>query len=125
MNRVYAALVAACLVGGASAAQAGSPQNAVAASGPEPREVVTLAIPAVDRDTRSLGDTSALRTRAARDIARACDPADRLKANLSPDWRCRREMAASLELALRQTSAQARNDRAMFTGSATGTANPR
>jgi UrcA family protein len=41
------------------------------------------------------------RNRMTREIAAMCEPEDRVGGDGQPDWRCRREMNASLDAALR------------------------
>lgn len=89
MKYVVAALGAAVLLGGVQPALA------------KPREDIVLRLPAANsaqlRDPQAV---VALRAEAARVIAKACNPGNRLEADQSPDWRCRREMTASFEAAL-------------------------
>jgi hypothetical protein len=93
------------MLGGAQAAVA-NPSNIVVSSltnGMESnkREAIQLRVPATV-DVADPAAAIALRNQATRAIERACNPGDRLNADMSPDFQCRREMAASLELALRQ-----------------------
>jgi hypothetical protein len=104
MKYVATALAAVCMVGGTQAALANS--NIVVNSltnGMETkkREAIQLRVPA-NVDVSDPAAAIALRNQATRAIEKACNPGDRLNADMSPDFQCRREMAASLELALRQ-----------------------
>lgn len=104
MKYVAAALGAACLLCGAPAALAKpsdivvQPTSSITES---KRENIKLRLPA-SLERSDPADVIALRNRAMREIERACNPGGRLNADMSPDWQCRREMAANLELALRQ-----------------------
>ena len=51
----------------------------------------------------------------ARQIAAACNPGNRIGADLSPDYRCRREMTASIEPKVRQLVMAATNNSRMAT----------
>jgi len=105
MKYVAAALAAACMIGGAQAALAKSTNIVVQplTSGveSEKREAIVLRLPA-NVDASNPAGVIALRNKATRAIEQACNPGDRLNADMAPDWQCRQEMAANLELALRQ-----------------------
>jgi hypothetical protein len=105
MKYLAAALAAACMLGGAQAALAKSSSIVVhpLTNGMESdkREAIQLRVPATV-DVSDPANAIALRKQATRAIEKACNPGDRLNADMSPDFQCRREMAASLELALRQ-----------------------
>jgi hypothetical protein len=102
MKYVAAALAAACLIGGAQAAVAQTEDIVVNRASAE-REAIKLRIPA-RIDASDPAKVVALRSEATRVIEQVCNPGDRLNADMSPDFQCRREMAASLELALRHRS---------------------
>ena len=75
------------------------------------RENVSLKtnVDAVDfADTKSV---SAFRRDMAKQIAGICNPGDRLGADMAPDWKCRNEMAASLELTIRALVSNAQETR--------------
>ena len=77
------------------------------ASAPEGRESVAVKVQTSDIDLSNPAAIDKARARLDRAIAAACNPGDRLNADLSPDWQCRREMAASAEPAMQQLAARA------------------
>lgn len=91
MKIVSAAVAAATLFAAPAHAVAPSAQN---------RELVSVAVSAEGLDLSRPEHIERLRTRVARAIAAACNPGDRLNADTSPDWRCRREMGANAEVAM-------------------------
>lgn len=107
MKTLPAALVAAALLAGSSltssAAFAGS------------REKVALPVAASGIDFANPEAVAKFRTAAARQIAAACNPGDRIGADLAPDFKCRREMAASIEPKVRQLVMSASNNARMAT----------
>lgn len=99
------ALCAGLVIGGATMVQAQPSQNPISVIGKaEGREFVALRLHTADLDLNKPEDVIALRRRASRNIAETCNPGERLNADLSPDWQCRRELSASLESALRRVS---------------------
>ena len=68
----------------------------------KPRETVSVGVSAHGLDLSRAEHREKLRLRMARAIAQACNPGDRIGADLAPDWQCRREMTASAEPALRR-----------------------
>lgn len=76
--------------------------TAVVAAVPQGRESVSIAVTAAGLDLATPQGVAQLRARVGRAVAQACNPGDRLKADLSPDWQCRREMAVSYEPAISQ-----------------------
>lgn len=70
------------------------------ASTAQSREQVSVAVSTDGLDLSRPEHVERLRNRAARAIAAACNPGDRLNADLSPDWRCRAEMGANAEVAM-------------------------
>ena len=101
MKHLYAAGALVALLAGVPAL----------ASAPEGREAVAVKVQTGDIN---LSDPAALdkaRARLNRAIAAACNPGDRLNADMSPDWQCRREMAASAEPAMQQLAALAQAQR--------------
>ena len=105
MKYVAAALVAACMLGSGSAAIAKSEgilvQSLSRGQESKQREAIMLRVP-VKADVNDPAAAIAVRSQATKAIEQACNPGDRLNADMSPDWQCRAEMAANLELALRQ-----------------------
>ena len=96
MKSLGIAMLAASLLAGASAATAAE------------RESVSLKIDAASVNFADPASVAALRRQAERQIEQACNPGDRVNADMKPDFKCRREMAANLDptltlLALRAT----------------------
>jgi UrcA family protein len=97
MKAISTAIIAACLLGGATAATATE------------REPVALQVRAEGVNFADPAAVAALRREIERKIEVACNPGDRIGADMMPDFRCRREMAAALEptlttLAMRATT---------------------
>lgn len=103
MKTLCAALVAASLLAGSSATFAGT------------RENVSLPVVANGVDFANPEAVAKLRVSVARQIEAACNPGDRIGADLAPDFKCRREMAASLEPKVRQLVMAATNNSRMAT----------
>ena len=95
MKAIGLAILAAGLLGGASAASATE------------REAVSLQVRAEGVNFADPVAVSALRREIERKIEAACNPGDRVGADLMPDFRCRREMAATLEPTIMQLAARA------------------
>lgn len=96
MKTTGLAIVAAALIAGSTGAIA------------KEREAVSLTVATQGVDFANPADIASFRRAAERRIAEACNPGDRVGADLMPDFKCRKEMAASLEptvqkLALRAT----------------------
>lgn len=85
MKAIKVALVATCLLVGATAASASV------------RENVSLSISSAGVNFADSASVNAFRGRIAREIAQFCNPGDRIGADLSPDFRCRRELSAQIE----------------------------
>jgi UrcA family protein len=85
MKAIKVALVATCLLVGATAASANV------------RENVSLRISPVGVNFADAASVNAFRGRVAREIAQFCNPGDRIGADLSPDFQCRRELSARIE----------------------------
>lgn len=64
------------------------------------RERVALQVSTEGLNLAAPAGVAKLRKRLERAIAYACNPGDRLDADLSPDYQCRQEMATSAEPAL-------------------------
>lgn len=103
MKILPAAFVAATLLAGSSAVHA------------DAREKVSLPVTAAGVDFADPEAVARFRAAAARQIAAACNPDDRVGADLSPDFKCRREMAASIEPKVRQLVMTATNNARMAT----------
>ncbi len=100
MKIIGHAALAVCLLVGATGANA------------RPRENVSLTIPTASVDFANPVGVAAFREAVARQIALVCNLGDRLDADLSPDWQCRRELNASAEPAIRQMAARASGQQA-------------
>ena len=85
MKSIGYAAAAACLLA------SGAPALA------KPRETVSLAVSTSAVNLSDPAAVAALRKAVAVQIAEACNPGDRIGADMAPDWRCREEMAASFE----------------------------
>lgn len=103
MKTIRTALVAVALVAGSSAAFAGA------------RENVALSVRAEGVDFANPESVAQFRAEAARAINAACNPGDRIGADMAPDFKCRREMAASIEPKVRQLVLAATNNSRMAT----------
>ena len=103
MKTLAVALAAIALLSGSSAALAGG------------REKVSLPVSAAGVDFTNPDAVAKFRTTVARQIAAACNPGNRIGADLSPDYRCRREMTASIEPKVRQLVMAATNNSRMAT----------
>lgn len=95
MKTLAIAIFAAGLLGGATAATATE------------REAVSLAVKAEGVNFADPAAVAALRRNIERQIEAACNPGDRIGADMMPDFRCRREMAAAMEPTLVQMAARA------------------
>jgi UrcA family protein len=97
MKTIGAALAAASLFA-TPAAMADAPRN---------REQVSINVPTEDLDLTTQQGLDRLRVRTDRAIAAACNPGNRLGADLSPDFKCRREMTANVQPTMQQLAARA------------------
>jgi len=95
MKIIATAIIAAGLLAGATAATASE------------REAVTLAVKAEGVNFADAASVAALRRNIERQIEATCNPGDRVGADMMPDFRCRREMAAAMEPTLVQMAARA------------------
>ena len=93
------AMLAASLLSGASAATAAD------------RESVSLKVDAASVNFADPAAVAALRRQAERQIEQACNPGDRINADMKPDFKCRREMAANLDPTLTQLALRATQQR--------------
>ena len=99
MKSLGIAMLAASLLAGASAATAAE------------RESVSLKVDAASVDFADPASVAALRRQAERQIEQACNPGDRVNADMKPDFKCRREMAANLDPTLTQLALRATQQR--------------
>lgn len=103
MKILPTAFVAAALLAGSTSAFAAG------------REKVSLPVNAAGVDFADPAAVAKFRAAAERQIAAACNPGDRIGADLAPDFKCRREMASSIEPKVRQLVLVATNNSRMAT----------
>jgi UrcA family protein len=101
MKYLGAAVAAACLFASA----------AVSAEAPQGRENVSINVSSADLDLTTPDGVAQLQGRIDKAIAAACNPGDRIGADLSPDYKCRREMAANVQPTMQQIAARATQNR--------------
>ena len=99
MKSLGIAMLAAGLLAGGSAASAAG------------RETVALKVDAAHVNFADPAAVAALRRQVARQIEAACNPGDRTNADMTPDFKCRREMAANLDPTLTQLAMRATQQR--------------
>ena len=99
MKSLALAMLAAGLLAGSSAATAAG------------RESVALKVNAAEVNFADPAAVAALRRQVERQIEQACNPGDRTNADMKPDFKCRREMAANLDPTLTQLALRATNQR--------------
>ncbi len=75
------------------------------------REQVALKINTASVNFADAASVNVFRRDIARQIAEICNPGDRLDADLSPDFKCRTQMAASVEPTIQKLVARASNRR--------------
>jgi len=75
------------------------------------RESVSLKVDAASVDFADPAAVAALRRQVERQIAAVCNPGDRTNADMKPDFKCRREMAANLDPTLTQLAMRATQQR--------------
>ena len=106
MKTLNAAFAAACLLVAPSAAMAATAQDVdaveinVLAPAQHSRESIELRVSAAGLDLSNPQNLERLRSRVTKAIETACNPGNRINADLSPDWQCRREMGANATAAL-------------------------
>lgn len=91
MKILLAAAAAACALVGTQSAFAETK-----------REQVSLSIPTEGLDLSNPRDVARLRERMSYAIAKACNPGDRINADVRPDWQCRREMSMRADATVTQ-----------------------
>ena len=101
MKYLGAAVAAACLFASA----------AVSAEAPQGRENVSINVSSADLDLTTPNGVAQLQGRIDKAIAAACNPGDRVGADMSPDYKCRREMAANVQPTMQQIAARATQSR--------------
>ncbi len=104
------AMAAACAAGLLAVA------TTAAATETEQREGVALRINSAGVNFADPAAVAAFRRDVARQIAAACNPGDRVGADTKPDFRCRREMAATLEPTVTYLAARATRSDTRFVG---------
>lgn len=72
-----------------------------------PRENLQLKVSTAGVDFADPASVAAFRREVDRQIAQACNPGDRVNADVTPDFKCRAEMAASLEPTVKQLAMRA------------------
>ncbi len=85
MKIVSAALAAACLLAGSAGAFAKDVEN------------VSVRVSTAGVNFNDAASVDKFRTRVNRQIAATCNPGDRLDADLSPDFACRKSMKGTAE----------------------------
>ncbi len=101
MKIVAAALVAASLIAGSTGAFAKGQENIAV-------RVSTAGVNFADADS-----VAKFRSRVAREVAVACNPGDRLNADMKPDFKCRKSMAAVTETRIAALSGNANSQMAI------------
>lgn len=76
-----------------------------------PREKVSFNVNTAGVDFASAESVGAFRRDMERRIAAACNPGDRLNADMSPDFKCRKELASTMEPSIQQLVARATDRR--------------
>jgi UrcA family protein len=95
MKFVAAAVVAASLIVGGTAGFA------------KARENVELRVPTAGVDFADAGSVAKFRAKVAKEIAEQCNPGDRINADLSPDFKCRKSMQQVSEVRIAQLATTA------------------
>jgi UrcA family protein len=85
--------------------------SAFAADAPQGREAVSIQVSTAGLDMTTMAGVEKFRDRVEKAVAAACNPGDRVGADLSPDFRCRREMAANVQPTIQQMAARASESR--------------
>lgn len=93
-----------CAIGAAIGLLAGVP---ALASAPQGREAVSVSVRTDDINFADPADLAKVRARLDRAVAAACNPGDRIGADVTPDWQCRREMARNAEPTIQQLAQRA------------------
>lgn len=94
MKTVTAALAAVSLIAGASGAFA------------KARENVEVRVSTAGVNFNDAESVAQFRARVAKQVAAACNPGDRVGADMSPDFSCRQSMAQVSETRIAQLSAK-------------------
>jgi len=94
MKTVSAAIVAACLLVGSAGVAA------------EPVENVAAHVSTAGVKFNDPASVDKFRARVKREIAAVCNPGDRLNADMTPDFACRKSMAVTAETRIALMQAQ-------------------
>lgn len=102
----------------AAAAAAGllTVATSAAATEADQREVVSLRVNSAGVNFADPAEVAQFRREVERQIAAACNPGDRVNADTKPDFRCRRELVASLEPTVTYMAARATRGDTRFVG---------
>jgi len=102
MKAIRMAMLAVGILAGASGAYAADRDETSINVSPsnEGREQVAFKVNTDGVDFADANSVAAFRRDLGRQINEACNPGDRLKADLSPDFTCRSQMVASAEPAI-------------------------
>ena len=98
MKTITTALVAACLLAVPAGLSA------------KDREPVSVRVSAQGVDFSNPQSVEQFRSRVSQEIAAACNPGDRVGADMTPDFQCRKEMASHFAPALDQLARAATKD---------------
>lgn len=109
MFKIGFAAIAAATIASATAASATDNNQ-------DRREAVTLQVSAQDVDFANPEAVAQFRRNVERQINEACNPGDRVGADMKPDFKCRREMAANLEPTVTQLAMRATQGDRRFVG---------
>lgn len=101
MKHISAAIAAACLLATPTFAAPSAPA----------REAITVNVPWGDLDLTTTDGVARLKVRVDKAIAAACNPGDRVGADMKPDYQCRREMASNVQPTMQQIAARATANR--------------
>ena len=94
-------------IGAALAAASLFATSALMAEAPKGREQVSINVSTEGLDLTTQAGVDKLRVRMDKAIADACNPGDRIGADMAPDYKCRREMAANVQPTMQQIAARA------------------
>ena len=93
-------------IGAALAAASLFASPAVMADAGKGREQVSINVSTDGLNMATQEGLNSFQARVDKAIAAACNPGDRIGADLSPDYRCRREMAAKVQPTMQQLAAR-------------------
>jgi UrcA family protein len=99
MKAIGIAILAAGILAGSTGASAA------------PREKVAFTVNTAGVDFANAESVGAFRRDLERRIAAVCNPGDRMNADMSPDFKCRKELASTMEPSIQQLVARATDRR--------------